>query len=383
MECPICQSVSLTAFLERLKVPVHQNLLCASVDSARAVERGDLSLVVCEECGFTFNRAFDESLLSYGEHYDNTQTYSPSFEAYVDGLVAHLIEEKGVFDKTIVEVGCGKGHFLSKLCAKANNRGVGFDPSYVGPESLMGGRLRFVRSFYGHERGDIRADVVICRHVIEHVPEPMTLLTAIHDALGGSRHAGVYFETPSLDWILENRVVWDFFFEHCSYFTRQTLAYAFERAGFRTEAVSDVFGGQYLWFEGRVDGQAESPKPSSSSGFIGKARGYAESEAALWKRWRKTLVELRSKGKTAIWGAGAKGVTFANLADPDCELIDCVVDLNPAKQGKYLPGTGHPIVPLEELSVRSIDVAILMNPIYREENQLMLDKAGIKARLIE
>lgn len=383
MDCPVCQSGNTNAFLERLGVPVHQNLLCPSRKAARAVKRGDLSLVMCGDCGFIFNRAFDESLLSYGEQYDNTQTCSTAFEKYVDGLVAHLVEEQGVANKTIVEVGCGKGYFLEKLCSKANNQGIGFDPSYVGPETKLDGRLSFVRSFYGLENSDIPADVVVCRHVIEHVPKPMTLLRAVHDALAASGHARVYFETPSLDWILENMVVWDFFFEHCSYFAKDTLEYTFELAGFRAEEVREVFGGQYLVYEGRVVVVPEGRRRQTGGTLSEKARRYAASEKVELERWRKRLEEQASIGRTAIWGAGAKGVTLANLADPDCELLDCVVDLNPAKQGKYVPGTGHPIFPFESLGERKVEVAILMNPNYREENKLLLDGAGIKTRLIE
>ncbi len=275
MKCPVCRYDSLLPFLERHNVPVHQNLLCASQEAARAVKRGDFTLVMCGDCGFTFNRSFEEGLLSYGEQYDNTQTCSPAFEKYVDDIVAHLVEERGVVNKTIVEVGCGKGYFLEKLCVRAGNRGIGFDPSYVGPENRLDGRLSFVRSFYGLENSDMPADVVVSRHVIEHVPKPMTLLGAVHDALAASGHARVYFETPSLDWILENMVVWDFFFEHCSYFTKDTLEYAFERAGFRAEEVREVFGGQYLAYEGRVVAVPEGRRPQIGGTLSEKAKCYA------------------------------------------------------------------------------------------------------------
>lgn len=383
MECPICQSGNTTPFLERQGVPVHQNLLCATREAARTVNRGDLSLVMCGDCGFTFNRSFDEDLLSYGDSYDSTQTCSHAFDQYVDGLVSHLVEERGVVNKTIVEIGCGKGYFLDKLCARAGNRGIGFDPSYLGPGSKLDGRLSFVRSFYGPENNDMPADVVVCRHVIEHIRKPMTLLGAVHGALSASGHAKVYFETPNLNWILDNMVMWDFFFEHCSYFTKDSLKYAFELAGFRAEEIREVFGGQYLSYEGRVVAVPEGLKPQTGGTLLEKAIRYAASEKARLERWRKRLEELASKGRTAIWGAGAKGVTLANLADPDCEFIDCVIDLNPAKQGKYTPGTGHPIYTFELLGERRVEVAILMNPNYLEENQLLLDGAGIKTRLIE
>lgn len=177
--------------------------------------------------------------------------------------------------------------------------------------------------------------------------------------------------------------MWDFFFEHCSYFSKDTLEYTFELAGFRAEEVREVFGGQYLVYEGRVVAVPEGRRPQTGGTLSNKARRYTVSEKAELEHWRKRLEELASKGRTAIWGAGAKGVTLANLADPDCEFIDCVVDLNPAKHGKFVPGTGHYIFPFESLGERRIEVAVLMNPNYHEENQRLLDGAGIKTKLIE
>jgi len=186
MKCPICRSSKTSLFLERFQVPVHQNLLCSSEELARNVKRGNLSLRVCEECGFVFNQDFDANLLSYGKDYDNTQIYSPMFQNYIDSLVHHLISEQDVVNKTIVEVGCGKGSFLESLCERGENVGIGFDPSYVGPSILMDGRLRFERSFYGPGCESTPADVIICRHVIEHTFEPVDLLKTIRQTLAKS-----------------------------------------------------------------------------------------------------------------------------------------------------------------------------------------------------
>src|SRR5207248_5296820 len=129
--------------------------------------------------------AFDAALLRYGAQYDNTQLSSAVFKAYVQGLVRHLIDERQVRGAQIVEVGCGKGGFIRALVADpaANNTGIGFDPSYVGPELDADGRLRFERRYYDATCTDVPADVVVCRHVIEHVPEPVRLLRAIASAL--------------------------------------------------------------------------------------------------------------------------------------------------------------------------------------------------------
>jgi len=110
---------------------------------------------------------------------------------------------------------------------------------------------------------------------------------------------------------------------------------------------------------------------------------FVKTEKEAKQQWKSQILNFRNKGKVAIWGAGAKGVTLANLTDPDCKLIDCVVDLNPKKQGKYIPGTGHPIVDYKELPSRGVKAAVLMNPNYREENLDLLNKASLDIELIE
>ena len=384
-QCPVCENNKLTAFLHRRQVPVHQNLVVTSQSAARSVTRGELDMVACEDCGFVFNRAFDLSRLAYGEDYDNTQSCSAYFDAYLDGLIQDLVERQGVCNSTIVEVGCGKGQFLRKLVRYpgANNKGFGFDPSYVGPDTDLEGRLAFRRCFYDETCTDVAADIVVCRHVIEHVPHPLALLRSVRSALALSPKARVFFETPCVEWILRNRVVWDFFYEHCSLFTAGSLSLAFERAGFAVERVEHVFGGQYLWLEARVrvDDQPLSERRCPQAATL--AQAYGVDEAALRQKWLSKLQGLKAHGKVALWGAGAKGATFANLVDPGCTLIDCVVDLNPNKQGHYLPGTGHPIVAQAELPRRGVKSAVLMNPNYREENLRLLAEAGIALDLID
>ena len=79
-----------------------------------------------------------------------------------------------------------------------------------------------------------------------------------------------------------------------------------------------------------------------------------------------------------MWGAGAKGVTLANLVDPACSLIDCVVDLNPQKQGRFLPGTGHPIVAVSDLRERAISGVVLMNANYETEINGIAAASGLE-----
>ncbi|MFD1690786.1 hypothetical protein ACFSHR_02120 [Azotobacter chroococcum] len=67
--------------------------------------------------------------------------------------------------------------------------------------------------------------------------------------------------------------------------------------------------------------------------MVSLAVAYSSDEQRMRRDWLQRLCSLRQCGKVSLWGAGAKGATFANLIDPDCSLIECVVDLNPRKQG--------------------------------------------------
>jgi len=382
--CPICFSPRIIPFLQREGVPVYQNLLIADQKAAEAVPRGNLTLAVCNECGFFFNQTFDLSSIGYGQDYDNAQIYSPLFVKYIDGLVKYLIFEKGVRNCQIVEVGCGKGFFLRKLvqAGGSGNRGYGFDPSYTGPEIDLNGFLKFEKHYYGPEDTEIAADVVICRHVIEHVPNPLTLLTTIKQALVHSPRAKVFFETPCGEWILYHRVFWDFFYEHCSYFTADSLTTVFEATGFRVENIRHVFEGQYLWVEATVSDQKQFPiKRVGQIPYL--AKQFAKSERDLKRVLNEKIQAFASKGAVALWGAGAKGVTLANLIDPNRHWIACVVDLNPQKQGHYVPGAGHPIVGYQEMMRYRVKTAILMNPNYLQENLALLEGDHLDIKLID
>ena len=381
--CPICRDSRTRVFLQRNGVPVHQNLVMTSREAACSVTRGDLAFAVCLGCGFVFNQAFDLSLLAYGEDYDNTQSCSATFDAYLDGLVQDLVERQGVRDCAIVEVGCGKGGFLRKLVEYpgANNSGTGFDPSYVGEGRTPDGRLAFYQRYYDNSCTDVPADVVICRHVIEHVPDPTALLRSVRAGLARSPRARVFFETPCVEWILRNHVIWDFFYEHCSLFTADSLGAAFERTGFAVEQVRHIFGGQYLWLEARVARETTPVRVSSRTHEL--AESYAAQENQRRERWQARLTELGSQGPLALWGAGAKGATLANLVDPEGTRIDCVVDLNPNKQGRYIPGTGQLIVAPSSLPHRGVKQAVLMNPNYRVENLRLLAEGRIDLTLVD
>src|SRR5262249_12083628 len=89
------------------------------------------------------------------------------------------------------------------------------------------------------------------------------------------------------------------------------------------------------------------------------------------------------RGPVMAWGAGAKGATFCNLADPAARLLAGVVDVNPAKQGKYLPGTAHPILSPEAAVSAGLTAALVLNPNYVAEVADRIARLGSAAAVID
>lgn len=376
--CPVCDAAHPLAFFHRSGVPVHQHLLFDTAADARAIPRGDLDLRACGACGFVFNAAFDERLLSYGESYDNTQTHSATFTAYVDELIRDLLTEHNIRTGRVVEVGCGKGVFLTRLLTRATQcSGVGYDPTYLGPEVALDGRLSFVREFYTPATR-VPAAVVVCRHVIEHVAHPMALFGAVRASV--SSGTKVFFETPCVEWILRHRVAWDLFYEHCSLFSKHSLGTALTRAGFRVTAIRATFGDQYLWAEAVAE---QGNWPASGGEVQALAATFAAAYRERVARWSGLVSDLRDTGPAAVWGAGAKGVTFCNLADPAGTALAGVVDVNPGKQGKFLAGTGHRILAPQQATAAGLASAIVLNPNYVPEIQRSLAEHHSRACVID
>ena len=109
---------------------------------------------------------------------------------------------------------------------------------------------------------------------------------------------------------------------------------------------------------------------------------YQSRAKAQIAHWQTRLLSLSQKGPLALWGAGAKGVTLAGLLDPQAQMISALVDLNPQKQGGFLPGTGHPIIAPPQLPEKGVVTALLMNPQYRDEILALLADLDIQLDLV-
>ncbi len=366
--CPLCRSDSGIRLLRREAMPAISNRLYATRDAARAAPTGELDLVACAACGFTYNRRFDPAVTDYDDGYENDQAGSPGFADYLDDVRDRLLA--GQADR-VLEIGCGQGRLLESLVEQgAGSQGaIGYDTAWR-PRPLPAQMRVECAAFDAPPPGE-RFDLIYARHVLEHVATPVTLLRAMAQALApGGR---VCLEVPSLDWILAQGQMQDFFYEHCNYFTAASLAAICAEAGLGQARIEARFGGQYLWVEAEAGAAPEPAPPIPAPPIL---------DEAFFPLWRQRLEGLREAGPVALWGAAAKGVTFATLADPAATRLACLIDINPLKQARYVPCSGHPVVAPDaaaELGVRSI---IVMNPNYRAEIAAMAETAGLQVQLL-
>jgi 2-polyprenyl-3-methyl-5-hydroxy-6-metoxy-1,4-benzoquinol methylase len=375
--CLICGARTLEPLISIPDVPTLCNRLCASEAEAANAPRGNISLSYCHDCGHVINSAFDQARVNYDGRFENTLTFSPRYRQYAQLAADRIIKRYRLRGKRIVEIGCGNGDFLRLLCS-AGNRGEGYDPSQPTCRWEVGrGSVEIIgRNFAAEDAGG--ADFVCCRHVLEHLPEPMALLQRLRESLDVRDEAIVFFEVPNGLFTLDRLGIWDIIHEHVSYFMPSSLVRAFHRAGFTVCSAASAFDDQYLWVEARVDGQVSSsdlPKRPPDALYSSFSTRFADKVA----QWRRQIEESRSHGRhVVIWGAGAKGVMFLNLLRINAGAgIDWVVDINPRKQGHFVALTGQRIVGPECLSQNPPDLVIVMNPEYEREVRSMINQIGI------
>jgi len=371
--CIVCGSPNIVPIFEIPALPADTIRLWSSRAAACSAPKAPMGLTYCENCGHLFNRCYDDNLVDYEADYENSQMFSPRFRRYAEELSDRLIATYNLRQKDIVEIGGGRGDFLRIICDRGYNNGVSFGPSYrpaAGDD--VPGNVRFVTDYYTAKYAAVPANLIVCRHVLEHFWEPRPLIDTVRQAVGDRKDLVVYFEVPNGEFILRKQIFWELIYQHPSYFTQSSLAKLFTMCGFEVRDIQESFGSQFLAIEafapahGAILDRDSFCENKSNTAALGRALSAAFSEKVA--SWRDRLERLHNKGQRIVaWGAGAKAVTFLNVVDPVGSLISHVVDINPRKTGRFVPGSGQEIVEPNSLKELHPDVIILMNEIYRDE----------------
>lgn len=336
-------------FLELYQVdslPVLQNKMFDTKEAAIQCTKGQVNLVQNLDTGLIYNSAFQPKLMHYDSGYQNEQATSSVFKAHLDDVSA--IAQRCFDGQRLVEVGCGKGLFLERL----QDMGFdvrGFDPTYEGNNPQ-------IKKEYFDESANIQADALILRHVLEHIENPYDFLLKLKKANGGV--GKIYIEVPCFDWICQKNAWFDIFYEHVNYFRlsdlKQMFAVVHESGHF--------FSDQYIYI---VADLASLQKPCITQtgkvnfppDFLSKVDFYAHD------------IRSQSNRKVAVWGGASKGVLFAIFMQRVGVSIDFIVDINPAKQNKFLAITGHKVCSVDfvEAHLPEGSNVYVMNGNYLEE----------------
>lgn len=375
----------MTTFFDVASVPVHSNLLYGSSEEALGQGAGSLRLGICEGCGFIQNSAYEPRLVDYRKSYEDGQGHSALFRTFADELVDQLVKDHSLRGKQILEIGCGQGDFLRRLCQAGGNSGLGFDPAYHGPmsEQVGGGEVEFRAELYGQEHADLSPDFVFIRHTLEHIADVRGFMSLLGENL--RKGVSIYIEVPESYRILRESAFWDVYYEHASYFSEASLGALLERCGFRLSRIRVGYQNQYLMAEaiaGEGSTSAARPVPRHDvKELVREATNFGHRVTATLEEWRARLDDWSAAGKTVVlWGAGSKAVGFLTALGV-AEKVEAIVDINPAKQGAFQAGTGHQIIAESDLRDLQPSAVIIMNPIYRDEIEEALRRVGVDAEV--
>ncbi len=384
--CIVCDANDAVRFLALKQVPVHCNILWRMRSDALQAPRGDIHLAICRHCGHVFNAAFDPALMAYNVDYENSLHYSPRFQRYAMRLARRLVSRYDLHHKRILEIGCGQGDFLRLLAELGGNECIGFDPGYRPQEGAndSNGHVEIVQDYFSEQYSGYDVDLVCCRQVLEHLERPTEFIAMIRRATGSSAETALFFEVPNALYTFRDLSVWDIIYEHVSLFGATSLSRACELGGCDVCDVSEAFDGQFLWIDSRSPsrGISGSVMAHNLEPVAPHIATFADRYQAKVEQWRIGLEQMRESGlRTVVWGAGSKGVMFLNTLNTR-DHITYVVDINPRKQGMYVPGTGQMIVAPRALASYRPDVVIVMNAAYETEIRKAIADIGLSSTLM-
>jgi len=385
-QCPNCNSVGLKHIYDVENVPVHSVLLMNTREEAVNYPRGNVGIGFCDSCGFLTNWRFEHSVHNYSPTYEDPQDFSDTFSSFAQKLARDLAEKYKLQGKTTLEIGCGKGTFLARLCEEGKCRGIGIDPSFA-PErnpAPEGTEIEFIQDFYSEQYAHLSADLICCRHTLEHIQPTLEFMKIVRRTVGDDMDTVIWFELPDGLRVIQEGAFWDIYYEHASYFTLGSLSRVFRQTGFEVTDLEVVYDNQYLLLTAiPTDGPTEAKLDAEDDMDVLRSAVaiFPEVVQRVKQRWLDLIDDAAAKGeRVVIWGGGSKGVAFLSTLGVG-DKVDYAVDINPYKSGKFLPGTGHMVVGPDHLTTAPPDHVIVMNPIYKDEIQKDLDRLKINAKL--
>lgn len=372
--CPACAHQIAVPFMDDSVQPLATGGWPASAEAAQSMPRLPLQFVRCLDCGHVFNRAFDYAKIPYSAKPYRMFNAGVHWSAFMAGILERLA---GFLppDPTVIEIGHGDGGFLADLAARVGKgRWIGFDPN--GALGVHDGvEYRHAMFNPGTDIATLSPDLIISRHVLEHLTNPLRFLQTVGLSAAACGQAPLfYLEVPCVDRAIETRRSVDFYFEHGSHFTTRSFGRMLERAGAEVIEIGHGYDREVVFGLGRLAGDARQLATARD------ANGFRRRSAEALDRIPAQLQALAASGKRiALWGGTGKSAAFMNRYGVDAARFPIVVDSDSGKAGGFAPGTGQMIRTRDWLKENPVEI-VIVPPQWRARDIIAeMQAAGLPA----
>lgn len=353
--CPACGHHVAVRFFDGGTQPLATLGWPDSSEQAIAMEKLPLAFVRCVECGHVYNREFCYEHVPYSDHpnlmFNQSEKWSDHLDAVCDLILQNLPPQP-----TVVEIGCGTGHFLASMAKKCpEGRFIGFDPNiFVGSDSpLIEARQEYFDPIV--HLNELHPDLVMSRHVLEHLSNPLGFIQRLSFAAEWySCPTRLFLEVPCIDPIFEGNRINDFYYEHNSHFTVNSFSRMLTRCASKVLLVETSYGNEVVY------GLAALGDETSRRNHAVESLRFQKKTVEKKEQIQQQLAALLKQGKTvAIWGGTGKGAAFINFFNLNKELFPLVVDSDPDKVGTFVPGAGQKILFRDQLKEHAVDIILI------------------------
>lgn len=376
--CPACAHTVAMPFFDAGTQPLATLAFPESREEALTLPRFRLKFVRCVDCGHVYNPEFDYEQVPYSKHPNKMFNLGAIWRDHlsqVERLILDAVPER----PCVVEIGCGDGHLLRALAAaRPQGRYVGFDPN---AEVDTGDGCVEARSELFMARrhlAELRPRMIVARHVLEHLVDPLALLAEIAFAASWLRlPVRVFVEVPCVDLAIQTCRTADFFYEHNSHFTSHSLRRMLERCGAEIELLEKGYGGEVVY------AVAELSAATGRREIARRAAAFGEHACQAAQTLAAQLDAIaRSGRRVAIWGGTGKAAALIGQCNMDAQRFPLVVDSDLQKAGTFVPGTGQQIQFRDVLLAQPADLIIIATQWRAADIVLEMQRMGIGAETV-
>ncbi len=336
-----------------------------------------LRVLVCEQCWLAQTEDFAQANELFDAEYAYFSGFSSSWLAHSEHYVNEMVTRFNLTaDSHVVEVAANDGYLLQYIKAR-DIPCTGIEPTASTAAAARAKGIPIVEDFFGVRLAkDLaakgrQADLSVANNVLAHVPDINDFVSGFSTLL---KPLGVAtFEFPHLLKLIAENQFDTMYHEHFSYLSLTAVERIFSSGGLNIFDVEEhpTHGGSLRVFAQRSD-TGQHPRSTSVDELLEREAhagmlstdyytGFQANVDQVKNDFLAFLLEARRQGKTvAAYGAAAKGNTLMNYAGIRPDLISFVVDRNPAKQGKYMPGSRIPIVGEERLQGTNPDYVVIL-----------------------